>query len=87
MGRRTTGPGRRRRRETASRSSLIEEDVSRGVDAWGIEDVSNWLKSSELGELVEKFASAKVNGYELLRLTESDLRQSLHLEKTWNASE
>lgn len=65
----------------ASRSSLIEEEQSRGVDAWSIKDVSEWLKSSELGELVEKFASAKVNGYELLRLTESDLRQSLHLEK------
>ena len=80
-GKEDDGSGSETPSRNASRSSLIEEDLSRGVDAWGIEDVSNWLKSSELGELVEKFASAKVNGYELLRLTESDLRQSLHLEK------
>jgi tRNA A-37 threonylcarbamoyl transferase component Bud32 len=65
----------------ASRSSLLEESQSRGVDAWSIGDVSEWLKSSELEELVDAFASAKVNGYELLRLTEADLKQSLHLER------
>ena len=52
---------------------------SKEISTWGIDDVGEWLKSSELGELVEKFAEAKVNGYELLRLTESDLRQSVHL--------
>ena len=56
------------------------DDVNRGVDAWSVADVSEWLKSSNLDELVDKFAAAKVNGYELLRLTESDLRKSLQLE-------
>ena len=78
-------PGSKQSEQSPSRnnsqSSLLEESSSRGVDAWTIEDVSDWLKSSELGELVEKFANAKVNGYELLRLTESDLRQSLNLER------
>ena len=68
-------------RRAESRSSLLEESQSRGVDAWTVQDVSEWLRSIELEELVERFAKAKINGYELLRLTEKDLRESLHLER------
>ena len=68
-------------RREESRSSLLDESQSRGVEAWTIRDVSEWLKSSELDELVDKFAKAKVNGYELLRLTEKDLRDSLNLDR------
>lgn len=51
------------------------------VAEWSVEHVCAWLKEVELAQLSDNFAKHDISGDLLFQLSESDIRQELHVEK------
>lgn len=64
-----------------SGSPLIQESKI-SVDNWTEEDVSVWLQTHNLQDLVEIFKRNNIDGKELLNLTKESLTDDLKIGKT-----
>ena len=59
------------------KAGLMPGDQQLKVSAWSVEDVANWLQTLCLGQYVEAFTDAAVDGEFLYDLNDDDLKNTL----------
>ncbi|CAH1398895.1 unnamed protein product [Nezara viridula] len=62
------------RREKTEKGDF-PKGVSRDVSSWGVQEVSSWLESLQLGEYCEAFTRHDLRGREVMTLTRRDLKE------------
>nr|XP_024218639.1 diacylglycerol kinase eta-like isoform X8 [Halyomorpha halys] len=62
------------RREKTEKGDF-PKGVSRDVSSWGVQEVSTWLESLQLGEYCEAFTRHDLRGREVMTLTRRDLKE------------
>ena len=69
------------RGDRGARSTVAAAPAPSLPSAWSVEEVCEWLREVELGQLADSFAKHGISGGLLFELTSGEIASDLHVEK------